>query len=98
MDARRVVSVQPNRRHLRPMRGISWKSMPIGCRPTVRVAAYRLLMPSIHMRLTRKIRRVGNSLTIVIPSQLAQMVGLKAGDSLEIEYLGDSLRLKKSKG
>ncbi len=48
------------------------------------------------MGLTRKIRRIGNSLTIAIPSQLAEMMGLEAGDSLEFEYLGgDSLRLKK---
>ncbi len=48
------------------------------------------------MRLTRKLRRVGNSLTIAIPSQLAVLMGWTAADLIEFDFLGDSLRLKKS--
>ncbi len=47
------------------------------------------------MKLTRKVRRVGHSLTVAIPSQLAVLLGLEAGDEVEFDYLGDSLRLKK---
>ncbi len=48
------------------------------------------------MGLTRKVRRVGNSLTVAIPSQLAEMVGLEAGSEVEFDHIGDgTLRLKK---
>ncbi len=48
------------------------------------------------MGLTRKLRKVGNSLTIAIPSQLAVLMGWTRGNEIEFDYLGDSLRLKKS--
>ncbi len=48
----------------------------------------------IHMGLTRKLRRVGNSLTVAIPAQLAVLMGWAAGDQIEFDYLGDSRRLK----
>ncbi len=48
------------------------------------------------MGLTRKLRRVGNSLTVAIPSQLAVLMGWTVADLIEFDYLGDSLRLKKS--
>ncbi len=48
------------------------------------------------MGLTRKLRRVGHSLTISIPSQLAVLMGWTAGDEIEFDYLGDSLRLRKA--
>ncbi len=48
------------------------------------------------MGLTRKIRKVGHSLTISLPAQLAVMLGLEAGDRMEWEHLGGgSLRLKR---
>ncbi len=48
------------------------------------------------MGLTRKLRKVGDSLIVAVPSQLAGMLGLKAGDWMEWEHLGEgSLRLKK---
>lgn len=47
------------------------------------------------MSLIRKVRRIGNSLTIAIPSQLAEMMGLRAGDHVEYDYLGEGvLRVK----
>ncbi len=50
------------------------------------------------MGLTRKLRKIGNSLTIAIPSQLAEMVGFKAGDHVEFDYLGEGvLRIKTLK-
>ena len=51
------------------------------------------------MGLTRKIRKVGNGLTVAIPAQLAVMLGMKVGDRMEWEHLGGgTLRLKKRKG
>ncbi len=48
------------------------------------------------MGLTRKLRKVGHSLTIAVPAQLAAMMGLKAGDTMEFDYLGNrTLRLRK---
>ncbi len=48
------------------------------------------------MGLTRKIRKVGNSLTVAIPAQLAEMLGLEAGDRMEFDHIGDgTLRLRK---
>ncbi len=48
------------------------------------------------MGLTRKLRKVGNSLTIAVPAQLADMLGLEAGDRMEWEHLGEGmLRLKR---
>ncbi len=47
------------------------------------------------MGLTRKLRKVGNSLTVAIPSQLAALMGWTEADLIEFDYLGDSLRLKK---
>ncbi len=48
------------------------------------------------MGLTRKLRKVGHSLTIAIPAQLAEMLGLEAGDLMEWQHLGGgALRLKK---
>ena len=49
------------------------------------------------MRFTRKTRRVGDSLTIAIPSQLAVVLDLGAGEEVEFDYLWDSMRLKKVK-
>ncbi len=48
------------------------------------------------MGLTRKLRKVGHSLTIAIPAQLAEMLGFEAGDLMEWEHMGGgALRLKK---
>ncbi len=47
------------------------------------------------MGLTRKLRKVGNSLTVAIPAQLASLMGWATSDMIEFDYLGDSLRLKK---
>ncbi len=48
------------------------------------------------MGLTRKLRRVGNSLTVAVPAQLAEMLGMEAGDRMEWEHLGGgTLRLKR---
>ncbi len=53
--------------------------------------------------LVRKVRRIGNSLTIAIPSQLAEMMGVRAGDHVEYDYLGEgvlkikTLRFKRGK-
>ncbi len=49
------------------------------------------------MGLTRKLRKIGDSLIVAIPSQLAVLMGWAAGDQIEFDYLGDSLRLKKAK-
>ncbi len=50
------------------------------------------------MPLTRKIRRVGDSLMVAIPAQLAAMVGIEAGDQLEFDHIGDgALRLRRPK-
>lgn len=40
------------------------------------------------MTLKRKVRKVGNSLVVSIPSQVAEMAGFKQGDEVEFEYLG----------
>ncbi len=48
------------------------------------------------MGLTRKLRKVGHSLTIAVPAQLADMLGMEAGDLMEWEHLGGgTLRLRK---
>ncbi len=45
--------------------------------------------------LIRKVRRVGNSLSITIPSQLAEMMGIREGNQVQFDYLGDrTLRVK----
>ncbi len=50
------------------------------------------------MPLTRSVRKQENSLVVGIPSQLAILAGLEAGDIVEWEYLGkDSLRILKSR-
>ncbi len=42
------------------------------------------------------IRKVGHSLTVAIPSQLAAMISIEAGDRLELDHIGDgTLRLRK---
>ena len=48
------------------------------------------------MALVRKIRKVGHSLTVVIPAHLAAMVDFEEGDEIEFDHIGDgSLRLRK---
>ncbi len=48
------------------------------------------------MALVRKIRKVGHSLTVVIPAHLAAMVDFEEGDEIEIDDLGEgSLWLTK---
>ena len=45
----------------------------------------------------RKIVRIGNSLMIAIPSQLAEHDNIKEGDYMEFEHLGiGEFRLKKA--
>lgn len=38
----------------------------------------------------RKVVQQGHSLTVTIPSQLASLAGLKAGDSVEWDFVGKS--------
>src|SRR5438046_2826376 len=40
-----------------------------------------------------KLRQVGNSLVVTIPAGLAKRYGLRAGDDVEIEADGDTLRI-----
>ena len=48
------------------------------------------------MTLKRKIRRMGNSLAVALPSQLAELAGLEAGDHVVFDYLGKgSLKISK---
>ncbi len=48
------------------------------------------------MGLTRRIRKVGHSLTIAIPAQLAAMLGIEAGDEMEFDHIGDgALRIRR---
>ncbi len=48
------------------------------------------------MGLTRKLQKVGHSLTVAVPAQLAGMFGLRAGDEMEFDRIGDwTLRLLK---
>lgn len=41
-----------------------------------------------------KIRKVGNSLGVILPKQLIDEMHLKNGDKLNIEKVGDHLQLK----
>ncbi len=48
------------------------------------------------MPLTRKTRKVGSSLMVAIPAQLAQLLDIEAGDVLEFDVIGrDALRVTK---
>ena len=48
------------------------------------------------MGLTRKLRKVGHSLTISLPAQLAALMEWTAGDEIEFDYLGNgTLRVRK---
>jgi antitoxin component of MazEF toxin-antitoxin module len=49
------------------------------------------------MALKRRLRRVSHSLVLTVPSQLAEMCGLRAGDIVEVEAIGrDALRVTRS--
>ncbi len=48
------------------------------------------------MPVRRKIRKTGNSVMVVIPSQVAALAGLEAGDTVEFDYLERGvLRIEK---
>ncbi len=48
------------------------------------------------MALKRRIRRTGHSLTVALPSQLAELADLEAGDVVVFDYLGKgSLKISK---
>ncbi len=45
---------------------------------------------------SRGIRRVGNSLVVALPSQLAELADLEAGDVVIFDYLGEgTLKISK---
>jgi len=48
------------------------------------------------MSLVRKVRRVGSSLVVTIPSQIADFYHISAGTKLEVSPMGDGkIMLKK---
>ena len=48
------------------------------------------------MGLSRKVRRAGHSVVVIVPSQLAELAGLEEGDVVEFDYLGrGALRIEK---
>jgi antitoxin component of MazEF toxin-antitoxin module len=44
--------------------------------------------------LKRKIRRVGYSLVVTIPSQLADAYDIKEGDTMEMEFTGSKILMR----
>ncbi len=46
--------------------------------------------------IKRKVRKIGNSLMVAIPTQVAALAGIEAGDTVEFDYLGrGELRIEK---
>jgi AbrB family looped-hinge helix DNA binding protein len=45
--------------------------------------------------LTRKVRKVGTSLVVTIPSQIAEAYGYDEGEELEIKVINEGILLKK---
>ena len=49
------------------------------------------------MALIRKLRRVGNSLSVIVPSGFVKAMGLSAGDGIEFLVTGrDEFRIRKA--
>ena len=52
---------------------------------------------SIDMEIRLKLRKIGNSLMIAIPSQIAKDLKLKAGDDMLLDIIDSTISVKKEK-
>ena len=56
-----------------------------------------ILRISIDMEIRLKLRKVGNSLMIVIPSQIVKDLKLKAGDDMLLDIIDSTISVKKER-
>jgi hypothetical protein len=52
---------------------------------------------SIDMKIRLKLRKVGNSLMIAIPSQIVKDLKLKAGDDMLLDIIDSTISVKKER-
>jgi hypothetical protein len=52
---------------------------------------------SIDMEIRLKLRKVGNSLMIAIPSQIVKDLKLKAGDDMLLDIIDSTISVKKER-
>jgi hypothetical protein len=56
-----------------------------------------ILRISMVMEIRLKLRKVGNSLMIAIPSQIVKDLKLKAGDDMLLDIIDSTISVKKEK-
>ena len=56
-----------------------------------------ILWISMHMEIRLKLRKVGNSLMIAIPSQVVKDLKLKAGDDMLLDIIDTTISVKKER-
>ena len=56
-----------------------------------------ILRISIDMEIRLKLRKVGNSLMIAIPSQIVKDLKLKAGDDMLLDIIDSTISVKKER-
>ena len=56
-----------------------------------------ILWISIDMEIRLKLRKVGNSLMIAIPSQVVKDLKLKAGDDMLLDIIDSTISVKKER-
>ena len=56
-----------------------------------------ILWISMYMEIRLKLRKVGNSLMIAIPSQVVKDLKLKAGDDMLLDIIDSTISVKKEK-
>jgi putative addiction module antidote len=47
------------------------------------------------MEIRLKLRKIGNSMVVSIPSQVVQDLGLKAGDEMLLDLEGTTIKIRK---
>ena len=58
---------------------------------------HKILRISMDMEIRLKLRRVGNSLMIAIPSQIVNDLKLKAGDDMLLDIIDSTISVKKER-
>ena len=56
-----------------------------------------ILRISMDMEIRLKLRKIGNSLMIAIPSQIVKDLKLKAGDDMLLDIIDSTISVKKEK-
>ena len=56
-----------------------------------------ILRISMYMEIRLKLRKIGNSLMIAIPSQIVKDLKLKAGDDMLLDIIDSTISVKKEK-